>query len=176
MEVPRLGAESELKPLTYTAATAMLDLSYTCDLHHRWRQGWILNPLSEARGGTCVLMDASQFPFRWARMVTPTVVFRFHLANLQRDFFFLFWPPQWHMEFPGQGSDPSLSCATVWTYTIAVATGRSFNPLYGGWGWNLRPWHFRDTTNPVVPQQEILILFLNAVVHNTLEISPFAII
>ena len=28
-----------------------------CDLHHSSQQCWILNPLSEARDGTCVLMD-----------------------------------------------------------------------------------------------------------------------
>ena len=32
------------------------------DLHHRSRQCWILNPLSEARDRTWVLMDASRVP------------------------------------------------------------------------------------------------------------------
>ena len=47
MEVPRLGAESELQLLVYT--TAMPDLSRVCDLHHCSRQRRILNPLNEAR-------------------------------------------------------------------------------------------------------------------------------
>ena len=56
MEVPRLGVEWELQPLAYTTAH---------------QQRWILNPLSKARGGTCVFMDASQIPFCCATMGTP---------------------------------------------------------------------------------------------------------
>ena len=48
MEVPRLGAESELQLLDYTTATAAQDLSRSCDLHHSSRQRRILNPLREA--------------------------------------------------------------------------------------------------------------------------------
>ena len=58
MEVPRLGAEWELQSLAY--ATAMPDLSHVCDLYHSSRQRWILNPLSETRDQTHVLMDTSQ--------------------------------------------------------------------------------------------------------------------
>ena len=60
MEVPRLGVESELQLLAYTTATAIPDPSWICDLHHSSRQCWILNPLSEARDWTLVLMDDSQ--------------------------------------------------------------------------------------------------------------------
>lgn len=49
MEVPRLGVESELQPLVYTAATATQDPSLDCDPHHSSRQRWVLNSLSEAR-------------------------------------------------------------------------------------------------------------------------------
>ena len=49
MEVPRLGAESELQVPAYTTATAMQDLSCICDLHHSSWQRQILNPLCEAR-------------------------------------------------------------------------------------------------------------------------------
>jgi len=49
MEVPRLGAESELWLLAYTTATAMPDLSHVCYLHHSLWQCHILNPLSAAR-------------------------------------------------------------------------------------------------------------------------------
>ena len=46
MEVPRLGAESELPHLpAYTTATATQDPSHVCDLHHCTRQGQIFNPL-----------------------------------------------------------------------------------------------------------------------------------
>ena len=59
MEVPRLGIESELQLLAYTTATTPPDLGRDYDLHHSSWQGQILNPLSEARDGTCILMDAS---------------------------------------------------------------------------------------------------------------------
>ena len=59
-EVPRLGVESELQLLAYATATAMWDLSTICNLHHSSWQCQILNPLSEARDQTCILMDASQ--------------------------------------------------------------------------------------------------------------------
>jgi len=45
MEVPRIGVKLELKPLTYTIATAMQDLNHICDhgnarsLTHWVRQG-----------------------------------------------------------------------------------------------------------------------------------------
>ena len=62
MEVPRLGAESELQLLAYTtAATAIAwpHLSCICDLHCSSWQLQILNPLSEARDQTHVLMGTS---------------------------------------------------------------------------------------------------------------------
>ena len=39
-----------------------LDLSYICDLHHSSLQHQMLNPLSEARDRTLVLIDAIQVP------------------------------------------------------------------------------------------------------------------
>ena len=57
MEVPRLGAKSKLELPAYTTATEMQDLGHVCDLDHSSRQHWILNPLSKARGRTCILMD-----------------------------------------------------------------------------------------------------------------------
>ena len=41
-------------------ATAMRDLSHVCNLHDRSQQHRILNPLSEARDQTHILMDTSQ--------------------------------------------------------------------------------------------------------------------
>ena len=55
-EVPRLEVESELLLLAHTTATATWDPNHVCDLHH----SWILNPLSEARDQTRILMDPSQ--------------------------------------------------------------------------------------------------------------------
>ena len=59
-EVPRLEVQLELQLPAYTTATATLDPSRVCDLHHSSQQHQILNPLSEARDRTCTLMDASQ--------------------------------------------------------------------------------------------------------------------
>ena len=59
-EVPRLRVESELQLLAHVTATATPDLSCLCDLHHSSRQCWILNPLSEARDRTRILMVTSQ--------------------------------------------------------------------------------------------------------------------
>ena len=42
MEVPRLGVELELQPLAYARATATLDPSRVCNLHHSSRQRRIL--------------------------------------------------------------------------------------------------------------------------------------
>ena len=55
MQVPRLGVQSELQLLAYTTATATLDPSCICDLHHSSWQRQLLNPLSEARDQTCIL-------------------------------------------------------------------------------------------------------------------------
>ena len=57
MEVLRLGVQSELQLLVSATATAMQDPSHICDLHHSSRQRQILNPPSEARDRTCILMD-----------------------------------------------------------------------------------------------------------------------
>ena len=72
MEVPKLGVELELQLLAYATATATPDPRLVCDVHHSSWQHQILNPLSEARNWTCVLMDASQIRFCWAMMGTPT--------------------------------------------------------------------------------------------------------
>ena len=58
MEVPRLGVKLELQLPAFTTATATLDLSHTFDLLHSLQQCQILNPISEARDQTHVLMDA----------------------------------------------------------------------------------------------------------------------
>ena len=60
MEVPRLGVESELQLLAYATATATQDPCHVCSLHHSLWQRQILNPLSNARDQTHLLMDTSQ--------------------------------------------------------------------------------------------------------------------
>ena len=58
MEAPRLGVKSEPQLPAYAAATATPDLSRLCNLHHSSRQRQIPDPLSEARDGTRILLDA----------------------------------------------------------------------------------------------------------------------
>ena len=59
MEVPRLGAELELQLPAYPTATATQDLNHVCNLHHSSQQSRILNPLSEARDQSRILVDTS---------------------------------------------------------------------------------------------------------------------
>ena len=60
MEVPRLGVKLELQLPAYATAMAMWDPSCICDLHCSSKQHGILNPLSEARNQTHILMDANR--------------------------------------------------------------------------------------------------------------------
>ena len=56
-EVPRLGVELELQLPAYTTATATLDLSRICNVHHSSWQCRTLNPLSKARDQAGILVD-----------------------------------------------------------------------------------------------------------------------
>ena len=62
MEVPRLVIELELQMLPYATATQYP--SRICDLHHSSLQHRILNPLSEGRDQTHILMDTSPIGYR----------------------------------------------------------------------------------------------------------------
>ena len=70
-ESPRLRVESELQMQAYTTASATWDLSHICDLHYRSPQHPLLNPLSEARDQTCILMDTSRIHFHCTTTGTP---------------------------------------------------------------------------------------------------------
>ena len=59
MDSPRLGVLLELQLPACTTATATPDQNCVCDLHHSSGQRGIPDPLSEARGQTLILMDAS---------------------------------------------------------------------------------------------------------------------
>ena len=92
MEIPRLGVELELQLPAYTRGTATWDPSCVCSLHHSSQQRRTLNPPSEARDQTCVLMDACQIHFRWARrelqmapFVRTPVMWESRPILLQRD-------------------------------------------------------------------------------------------
>ena len=52
---------------------ASWDPSLIYDLHHSSWQHWIVNPLSEARDGTCNLMVPSRIRFHCATMGTPGI-------------------------------------------------------------------------------------------------------
>ena len=52
--------ESELQLLAYAIATAIPDPSCVYNIHHSSQQHRILNPLSEARDRTHILMDTSR--------------------------------------------------------------------------------------------------------------------
>ena len=73
MEVPRLGVETEVQLPAYTTATAAWGPSRICDLHHSLGQHRILNPLSKARDGTCILRDTSWVHYCCATTGTPCV-------------------------------------------------------------------------------------------------------
>ena len=62
----RIRATAAGPPHSHSNAESKLPATYTT-AHDQRR---ILNPLSEARDGTCVLMDASQIRFHWATMGT----------------------------------------------------------------------------------------------------------
>ena len=59
MEVPRLKVKLELQLLAYTTVTEMWDLSRVCNPHCSSQQHQILNPLSEAKDQTRILMNTS---------------------------------------------------------------------------------------------------------------------
>ena len=63
MQVPRPGVEYKLQLQVYAIATAMPDLSHICYLCHSSRQCQILNPLSEAKDRTLVLVDTGWFRY-----------------------------------------------------------------------------------------------------------------
>ena len=60
MEVLRLGVNLEQKLPAYTTSPATRDPIRVCDLHHGSWLYRILNPLNEAKVGTCILVDTSQ--------------------------------------------------------------------------------------------------------------------
>ena len=58
-EFPKLEVESELQLLVYTTATATWGSKQHLLPRRCSQQCWILNPLSEARDQTCILMNTS---------------------------------------------------------------------------------------------------------------------
>ena len=77
MEVPRLGVNLELQLPAYTTATAMWDPATYAAYTTAQGNAGSLNPLSEARDGSCILMDTSWIHFRCTTEGTPQFVFMF---------------------------------------------------------------------------------------------------
>ena len=72
-EVPGLGVKLELQLPVYTTVTATPGPSCVCNLHHSAWQCQILNPLSEARDQTwIILMDTRWVHCHRATMGIPT--------------------------------------------------------------------------------------------------------
>ena len=76
MEFPRLGGQIGTAAAGLATATATWDLSHVCDLHHSSWQHRILNPLSETRDWTCILMDPSQVCYCWVTTGAPSAHFK----------------------------------------------------------------------------------------------------
>ena len=84
MEFPRLGVELELQLLAYATATATWAPSHIFEIHHSSRQCWILNPLSEARDKTRILMNTGQVRYQWATTGPKFRFFSHHRRNSER--------------------------------------------------------------------------------------------
>ena len=94
-----------LQPQTYVTTTATPDPSCICDLHCSLWQRQILNPPSEARDPTHILMDTS-------RVLYPLSQKR----NSSKKLFLFFRPHPWHMEVPRLGFELELqlpACTTA---------------------------------------------------------------
>ena len=83
VEVPRLGVSSELQQTAYARATAMLDPSRVCYLHHSSQQHQILNPLSKARDQIRNLMVPSLICFHCAMAGTPKILYLKQISLFQ---------------------------------------------------------------------------------------------
>ena len=94
IEVPGLGVKSELQLLAYSTATATQDLSRICNLHHSSRQCWILNPMSEVRDRTHIVMDPSWIHNHWA--MTELLYHRFFYKNTFLLYILVFNNLKWH--------------------------------------------------------------------------------
>ena len=134
LEVPRLGAESELQLPTCTTATAAPDLSPSCSLYCSLRQGWILNPLSETKDLTQIFTDI--LSSSWATTVTQCVHVLFFFF-----FFFVFLGLHpLHMKAPRLGVELELQPPAYTTATATWEPSHVFNLHYSSWQlWILNP-------------------------------------
>ena len=141
MKIPRLGVESELQLQAYTTDTEMQDPSCVCDLPHSSWQCQILNPLSEARDQSHVLMDTSQVHYCWATMGTPVSsfwsvwlgVYKCHSSFLRVSFLFYLVFPTAFFNFI------NFCCYPYSFFLLALGLFCSFFPLVSK-GRNLDNW------------------------------------
>ena len=105
MKVPRLGVKSELQLPDHAKTTTSHDPRCVCNLHHSSRQCQILNPLSEAKDQTCILMDTSWVYYHQWEFPKMTAV---KVKIISRGDFSLGWqskgPPrtvEWSLSSPG---------------------------------------------------------------------------
>ena len=96
---PVAYGSSQARGRTRAASTATQDQSHNCNLYHSSRQSWTLNPLSEARDQTCVLMNISLIHFRWA--MTGMLGF----SEMNSDIPNLYWE---HLESSWENKDPKI--------------------------------------------------------------------
>lgn len=83
MDVPGRGVESELRLPPCATATAVPEMSRICELHCSVKQCQILNPPSEARDRTLVVMDTGRIRFCCGTAGTPStflILDRFHIC------------------------------------------------------------------------------------------------
>ena len=110
LDVPRLGVKSKLQLLAWTTATATLDPSHVCNLHHSSWQHQITDPLSEARDWTCILTVTSRVCFYCTTIGTPTFEFwgyivqsiiasNFNFSLFLLKFFYILTPGISHRQF-----------------------------------------------------------------------------
>ena len=112
MVVPRLGGELELQLPACTTDTAMQDQSCICDLYHSSWQRRILNPLSEVRDQTCILMDTSWVHYPW---ITNSMVVLFLIGKL-----ILFFP-QWLHQFTFPPTVHEVSLCSTSSPTLVIS-------------------------------------------------------
>ena len=77
--------------------------------------------------------------------------------------FFHSWPTLRHMEFPGQGSDPSHSCDLSHSCGNTRSLTHCFRP-----GIEPVSQHPQDMADPIAPQQKLLHMYL----HTLLFLDP----
>ena len=85
MEVPMLGVKLELKLLAYATHAAMWDPNHVWDLHHSSWQCQILNPLSEARDRTHILVGSSWVRYPRQELLFPVLSFERFLISFPAD-------------------------------------------------------------------------------------------